>query len=168
MAAQAAALQLLLPEDGRDVVLLGHSLGGAVVCWLAATQPHRVKAIILLASAVDPALEVVHPMQRLAARWPVSGLLPCAIRNSNLELLTLRHELTSLGSMLPAIKAAVLIVHGTSDDLVPVANVGFMKRSFNGAASIETKLLEGHNHFLPWNSVVHVNDAIHRALEVLH
>jgi hypothetical protein len=56
-------------------------------------------------------------------------------------------------------------VHGTSDDLVPVANVGFMQAHFAAASCVTTVLLEGHNHFLPWNSSASVRDAVRLALE---
>ena len=165
LAAQATALQTLLPGDGRPVVLLGHSLGGAVVAWLAAQRPPQVKAVVLLASSLDPAQEVVHPMQRLAAHWPLRPMLPRAIRQSNHELLGLQDQLHLLQPMLAAVRATVVIVHGTDDDLVPVANVSYMQRHFTGARALHTKLLDGHNHFLPWNSMLHVDQALQLALE---
>ena len=165
LAAQAEAVQALLPSNGRPVVLLGHSLGGAVVAYLAAMLPRRIQSIVLLASALDPALEVVHPLQLLANRWPLRTLLPRALRNSNSELLRLRADLALLQPMLPAVTAKVVVMHGTGDDLVPVANVAFMEQHFRGAQSVHSELLEGHNHFLPWNSMVHVQRALHVALE---
>ena len=165
LADQARALHALLPPDDRPLVLLGHSLGGAVVTWLAAVQPRRVKAIVLLASSLDQGLEAIHPMQRLADSWPLRGLLPRAIRNSNTELLRLRDELTLLRPMLSGVLAKVVIAHGTRDDLVPVANTAFMQRQFTGARAVHTELLDGHNHFLPWNSSSQVRTALRLALE---
>lgn len=81
-------------------------------------------------------------------RWA----LPRAIRNANAELIALKPELQSLARLLPKITAPVLIVHGTHDDLVPVANVPFMQAGLRGARCVKTELLEGQNHFLPWNS----------------
>ena len=67
--------------------------------------------------------------------------------------------------MLPLIKAKVVIVHGTKDDLVPVANVPFMQAHLTGARCVKTVLLEGRNHFLPWNSADVVREAVRVALE---
>jgi pimeloyl-ACP methyl ester carboxylesterase len=59
----------------------------------------------------------------------------------------------------------VLIVHGTEDKLVPVANVPFMQARLTGARCVRTTLLQGRNHFLPWNAEAEVRAAIAAALE---
>mgnify|MGYP001235088561 CR=1 FL=1 len=165
LAAQAAALAALLPDDGRRTVLLGHSLGGAVAAWVAAEHPQRVSALILLAASLDPALERIHPLQHVGAWAPVRGLLPRSLRNANAELMALKAQLETLAAMLPRITARVVIVHGTHDTLVPVANVAFMQARLGAAACVNTMLLDGRNHFLPWNAEAEVRDAIRLALE---
>lgn len=163
--AQAAAVAALLPEDGRPVVLLGHSLGGPIVARVAAEHPARVTALVLLAASLDPTQEEIHPMQWVGAWTPVRALLPRVLRNANAELMALKPELEALSTWLPRIKAKVLIVHGTQDDLVPVANVPYMHQHLSGARCVRTELLEGRNHFLPWNSPEAVRDALRQALE---
>jgi pimeloyl-ACP methyl ester carboxylesterase len=165
LAEQAAAVVALLPEDGRKVVLLGHSLGGPIVARVAAEHADRVHALVLLAASLDPALEEIHPMQHVGAWAPLRGLLPRALRNANSELMALKPELVALAAQLPRIRAKVVIVHGTKDDLVPVANVPFMQTQLTGARCIKTVLLDGRNHFLPWNSEAEVREAIRVALE---
>lgn len=165
LAEQAAAVLALMPSDGRPVVLLGHSLGGPVVARAAAEHPARVTAVVLLSASLDPTLERIHMMQYLGAWSPVSRLLPRALRNANAELMALETELQALATMLPLIRAKVVIVHGTRDDLVPVANVPYMQSRLTGARCVHTTLLEGRNHFLPWNSEDAVRDAIRMALE---
>jgi pimeloyl-ACP methyl ester carboxylesterase len=169
LAEQAAAVVALLPQDGRSVVLLGHSLGGPIVAYVAAQlageQPSRVHAVIVLAGSLDPAQEVIHPMQYVGAWAPVQFLLPRTIRNANAELMALKPELIALQAMLARIKSKVILVHGTKDDLVPVANVPFMQAQMTGARCLQTMLLEGRNHFLPWNAEDVVRDAIRSALE---
>lgn len=163
LAAQAAAVAALLPEDGRRAVLLGHSLGGPIVARVAAEHPQQVAALVLLAASLDPTLEKIHPMQPIGAWGPVRRLLPRAIRNANAELMALQPELVVLQGLLDRITAPVLIVHGTADDLVPVANVPFMQQHLRAARCRETVLLEGRNHFLPWNAEADVRAAIVRA-----
>lgn len=165
LAEQAAAVAALLPSDGRRVVLLGHSLGGPVVARVAAEHPQRIHAIVLLAASLDPVLESIHPLQRVGA-WPwVQAVLPRPIRNANVELLALREELEALAPMLAQVRARVMIVHGDADNLVPVANVPYMQARLVGAACVQTTLLPGADHFLPWNAQATVRDALRRALE---
>jgi pimeloyl-ACP methyl ester carboxylesterase len=162
---QAAAILALLPTDGRQVVLLGHSLGGPIVAQLAADHPDRVDALVLLAASLDPAQEAVHPMQRVGDWSPVRAMLPRVIRNANAELMALEPELVALALRLPEIRARVVIMHGTADDLVPVANVAFMQSRLTGVRCVKTVVLEGRNHFLPWNSPEQVREAVRLALE---
>ena len=122
-------------------------------------------ALVLLSASLDPAQEDIHPMQHVGAWGPVRWLLPRVIRNANSELMALKPELEALAPLLPRIHTRVLIVHGTQDDLVPVANVPFMQARLRGARCVQTVLLEGRNHFLPWNSEADVRKAIAMALE---
>lgn len=165
LADQAAAVEALFPTDGRPVLLLGHSLGGPIVARVAADHPDRVAAVVLLAASLDPAQEAIHPMQRVGDWAPVRAMLPRAIRNANAELMALEAELVELGPLLARVRAPVLIVHGTKDDLVPVANVSYMQAQLSSARCLKTVLLEGRNHFLPWNAVDVVRESIAQALE---
>jgi pimeloyl-ACP methyl ester carboxylesterase len=169
LAAQAAAVIALLPSDGRPVVLLGHSLGGPIVAYaaaqLAAAPSTQLRGVVLLAGSLDPAQEDVHPMQHVGTWAPVRFFLPRTIRNANAELMALKPELVALQSLLGRINTKVVIVHGSLDDLVPVANVPFMQAHITGARCVQTTVLEGRNHFLPWNSEDRVRQAIAAALE---
>lgn len=160
LADQAAAVARLLPADGRGAVLVGHSLGGAVAARVAAEHPGQVLALVLLAASLDPALEKIHPLQPLGAWPPLRALLPRAIRNANAELLALQPELVELAALLPRITAPVRIVHGSADALVPVANVDYLRRRLGNARCVDTVLLPGADHFLPWNAADQVRAAI--------
>ena len=104
--------------------------------------------------------EKIHPLQPVGTWWPVRKMLPRALRNANAELMALRPELVALAAMLKQVTAPVIIVHGTADTLVPVANVPFMESHLVAARCRKTVLLEGTNHFLPWNSEAAVRDAM--------
>lgn len=163
--AQAAAVAALMPQDGRKAILIGHSLGGPIAARVAADHPARVHGLVLLAAALDPAQESIHPLQHLGAWPPVRALLPRAIRNANAELMALAGELRELGADLPRVVAPTVIVHGTRDPLVPYANVIYLHRKLTRARRLHTVTLDGRDHFLPWNSGSEVWDAIAAAAE---
>jgi dienelactone hydrolase len=162
---QAAAVLALMPTDGRQVILVGHSLGGPVIAQVAAEYPGRVKALVLLAASLDPNLEEIHPLQFLGKYWPIRALLPAKLRNANDELMDLKAQLLALEPLLKNITAPVAIVHGTKDNLVPFENVVFMQTKLSQVQCHKTIVLEKQNHFLPWNSETVVRDAIAWAIE---
>jgi len=164
VAVQAAAVAALLPRDGTTAVLVGHSLGGAVVARVAAEHPQQVRALVLLASALDPAQEKINPLQYLGQMWPFSAMLPRAMRNANDELMVYKGELEDLQPLLSQITAPTIIVNGTKDDLVPFANVAYMQAQLRGAPCVKTVVLPGLNHFLPWNSEAVVRRAVQWAV----
>ena len=161
---QAAAVAAMFPPAPQQVILVGHSLGGAVVAYAAARYPERVRAVVFLASSLDPAQEVIHPMQYVGRAWPISPMLPRALRNANEELMAFKQQLLLLQPMLPTITAPAIIVHGTKDDLVPFANVAYLQSHLTGAACVKTVVLEGQNHFLPWNSEATVRESVRWAI----
>jgi pimeloyl-ACP methyl ester carboxylesterase len=161
LAEQAKAIGLLLDtRTCRKPILVGHSLGGPIVAWLAATQPGRVAGLVIVAGSLDPSQEQIHPLQRLGASWFIRNLLPRSIRNANSELMALKAELVKLQALLKEISVPVIIVHGLEDDLVPYENVFFMQSNLTGAKLVIEKRLEGANHFLPWNARDQVTAAI--------
>jgi len=161
---QAAAVVSMFPQGQEKVVLVGHSLGGAVVAKVAADHPQRVSGLVLLASSLDPALENIHPLQPIGQIWPVEAMLPRVLRNANDELMDFKQQLLELQPQLDRIQAPTVIVHGTRDDLVPFANVAYMQAHLTHAKCVKTTVLKGTNHFLPWNSEPAVRDAISWAI----
>lgn len=161
---QAAALTPLLQQrSGKWPILVGHSLGGSIIARAAAGEPGRIDALLILAGSLDPGLERVHPMQPVGEWWGVRDILPRHLRNANRELLPLKGELDVLQPRLEALTLPVTIIHGTSDTLVPVENVAFMRNQLAGARPLTVELLPGQGHFLPWEH----RDTVERALAVL-
>ena len=50
-----AALERMDRAGAGQAVVVGHSLGGAIAAWLAATRPERVRALVLVAPAANSA-----------------------------------------------------------------------------------------------------------------
>jgi pimeloyl-ACP methyl ester carboxylesterase len=160
---QAAAISALLKSvAGVKSILVGHSLGGPIVAQIAVDYPERVGAIVIAAGSLDPAQEHIHWLQYVGDSWPVSFLLSRSMRNANLELMSLKPELEALAPRLKTIRAPIVVVHGTIDDLVPFANVDFMRRHFPSAPPPNFLVIKGMNHFLPWRAM----DTMKRAIAI--
>ena len=160
---QAEAIHQIIPSDKKNIILVGHSLGGPIVAQYAAQYPAQVQSVVILAGSLDPALEKIHPMQYVGDWKIIRPLLPQTIRNANEELMALKPQLEMLTPMLSQIRAKVVIVHGDQDDLVPVENVQFLESHLIFAKCIETIVITKHNHFLPWNAQATVRQAMQMA-----
>lgn len=168
LAEQARAIAALVRANGgKPAVLVGHSLGGPIIAQAAVDSPDRVAALVVLAGSLDPAQESVPFIQYVGDTWPVSALLPRWLRNTNREILALEPQLEALAPRLSAIQIPVTIVHGTKDTLVPFENVAFMKARMTGTKAMEVTVLDGQNHFLPWNSKPQVDAAIAKAFAMM-
>jgi pimeloyl-ACP methyl ester carboxylesterase len=166
LAAQADAVaQLASALKLEPAILVGHSLGGPVVARFAIDHPRRTAALVILAGSLDPAQEDVPWIQNVGDAWPIVAMLPRAIRNANREIIALEAELRQMEPLLATISMPVFVLHGTADDLVPYANVAFMRSHFTGAAKLSVLQLHDQNHFLPWKEKRRVNETIRAAAE---
>ncbi|MDX2016220.1 MAG: alpha/beta fold hydrolase, partial [Planctomycetota bacterium] len=81
--AQARALvPLLVEREGHWPILVGHSLGGPIVAKLAAMEPGKVRAVVLVAASMDPVHENPGPWQRLVTVGLIRTRLPAALNHS--------------------------------------------------------------------------------------
>ncbi len=160
---QALALEPLLVErDGAWPILIGHSLGGPIIARAAAEFPDRVGGLVILSGSLDPSLEKIAWYQRVANFALIPYMIPRALRNSNKELYPLKRELKLLQPLLAKIRCPVLIVHARDDSLVPFDNVAYMKANFAEGVIHEIVVLEGKDHFIPWNAEPEIRKAILR------
>jgi alpha-beta hydrolase superfamily lysophospholipase len=70
-------------KTDKALYLVGHSLGGSIVPILAADNADKVTAIVILAGALDPALEPKEPWVQLFTKKPWRHLVPGAFRQAN-------------------------------------------------------------------------------------
>ena len=142
-------------KNGKELFLVGHSLGGSIVPILAADNADKVTAIIVLAGALDPAVEPKEPWVEPFTKKPWRYLVPGAFRPANDEEWYFKSEVLKLKGKLAQIKCRVYIIHAANDGIVDVRNVDYMKRTFTSAQVSDTILPSG-GHFIPWNHSVYI------------
>ncbi len=158
---QAKAIEpLLVKHQGRWPILVGHSLGGPIAARVAADYPDRVSGIVIVAGSLDPALEKWKWFNSAGEMLIVQAFLSRGLVHSNQEIRQAKAQTTELAHVLDQIRCPVIIIHGTKDELVPVANVDYMVRMLTNAASIEVEIIENMNHFIPWSAPERIRDAV--------
>jgi pimeloyl-ACP methyl ester carboxylesterase len=137
-------------NNGKPLYLVGHSLGGSIVPILAADNPNKVTAIIILAGALDPALEPKEPWVQPFTMNPLRYLMPGAFRQANDEEWYFKTDVLKLKDKLSRIRCPVYIMAAANDMIVDPGNVAYMKRTFINAQVSDTTFPTG-NHLILWN-----------------
>jgi pimeloyl-ACP methyl ester carboxylesterase len=137
-------------QNGKATYIIGHSLGGPLAVKLVADNPGMVTGMVLLAASVDPAEEAPEKWRGVLRLTPFKYLLPGAFKPSNEEIWYLKKDLKPLASQFSAVTCAVWIMHGDKDKFVPVGNAAYAEKMLVNAKSVNTKILKGAPHFIPW------------------
>ena len=168
LAGQAQVLaRFLIRKKGRLPILVGHSLGGAIICRAAADYPDRVAGLVVVSGSLDPALERISWYQK-AARLPViRSVLPRELTNSVEELLPLKKELEELRPLLARIRCPVVIIHGDEDGLVPVENAAYLRDALLDSPRVEVVIHRGMGHLLIWRNKDVVRKDLARAVALI-
>lgn len=164
---QANAVGALVATlDNHKTILVGHSYGAPVALWTALKFTNEIAGIVLIGGSVDPAQEKIYVIQRIGD-WPVlSWIVPRTLRQCNRELLTLRSDLIKLQPQLSELAVPVVMLHGTRDRQVPLANVDYLRTQLTAAGKsnlFDAIVRSNYNHFIPWQHP----DAVENAIQLL-
>ena len=162
--------QLLSPllqklSNGKEMFLVGHSLGGPMIILLAADNPGYFAGLVLISGSVDPDVEKPEKWRPLLFNTPLNLLVPGAFRPSNVELWYLKTDLKKLKEAYTNIYCPVYFIHGDKDTWVPPGNVSYAKQLLVNATSIEEHMLPGGNHFIPWTKYREIKQVLLRLSE---
>lgn len=158
---QADLIAKMIEKEGKGkkAFVIGHSYGGPVMAKLAMDHPDKVSKMMMLAASVDPELEMLKWFNYAADTWLASALLPSLWKVSNKEILPLKSELELMEPLWSQITSPIIVVQGTEDTLVPEGNAYFIKEKAVNA-DVRLVILQGENHFLPWNQVALIKQEI--------
>lgn len=132
---------------GRNVIAIGHSYGGPIIARLAIDYPQDLKALLLLAPALDPDNEKFKAIARLSWWKLTKWYFPKLLRVSSDEKMAHVKELIKLRPLLAQINIPSVHVHGKKDWIVPYINLNYSRQHFNDSILI-TVSHENADHFL--------------------
>lgn len=157
---QAALLAELIPP-GPPAVLVGHSLGGPLIVWMAIDHPDKVCGAVMLAGSMAPELEAPRWYNQLADNWLAHQLLPSAMARSNHEMMVLQAELQRLDAALPRLRRPVIAMQGDRDPLVDPRTADYLEQRAP-KEWMQVERLPGKDHFFLWTEPASVVRQIER------
>lgn len=158
-----AAFDAIQTHPNTKWIAIGHSYGGPVAMNLAIDHPNEIIGVVQIGGAMDPSLEKIHVLQKIARWSTVSWIIPKSFRHSNVELINLKADLLELQNKLGRLQRPVVMLHGTDDSLVPVSNCEYMSNQLASRQLSDLLILDvrdGWNHFIPWQNPAAVHEAI--------
>lgn len=137
-------------NNGKPVILAGHSLGGPIVVAMAAKDSSIAQTLLLLAASVSPDHEPAEKWRKPLS-WPVlRWLAPGAMRPSNDEMVDFKTYVKKMPELLQQVTCTTYLVHGTKDMFVPYENVPYAEKYLINDKATNIITLENENHFIPW------------------
>lgn len=171
IAAASLLLRRAADASGKEPVLMGHSMGGAIALRLALDEPGQIRSLALsspflidavsrpgiqlgaarLIARLAPKLQVANPDESRISRDPVEveryRTDPLNHRGGVPAVtgVTLHSEGEALLARAPALAVDTLVVHGTDDGY---ANVGGSRRLATASQRVELREIAGGYHEL--------------------
>jgi len=129
-----------------NIVLVGWSYGVPIAAKMAYLFP-EVKHSVLVAGAISPEHEKFFGIAKMATWKLTKWMVPKPLKIANDEKLAHIEELTKMLDNWQQITSPITYYHGTKDDIVPYANMGFIKSKVSDSI-LKTVVLEDMNHFI--------------------
>ncbi len=134
----------------RKIVLVGHSLGGSIICKMAMDYINLFSGLVVVAGALDPKFEELKWYNKLIDINFIKWFIPKNFITSNEEMKALKKELEDMlqsWNKLNSIK--ITLIQGMRDNLVSPENVSFLK---NKLTTKNLRVVEDkkEGHFIYW------------------
>lgn len=152
----ASVVDALHTAGFTRIAFAGHSMGGAVGLLLAARDP-RVRALVSLAGMFHVALFFQRHFGRLKFGEPMLGKPACPW---NSALAADAEQTGSLDAAARIVRVPWLLIHGTADEMVPLADANDAHESFL-AGCAQLPVNEGARILKNWK-LVELAGADHR------
>lgn len=145
---QAAFIEQILDRYYYEsCVLVAHSYGAAIAAYYASENPNEDLRLIMLSPAIDPELEKVFPISKVADNPIVKRVMPDRSYVASLENIARKEELMKIQSIWKQLDIPIYHVHGVQDMVIPFENIYFSMNNIN-TDMLQVKLLADVGHSL--------------------
>ncbi|MDQ2180793.1 alpha/beta fold hydrolase [Marinifilum sp. D714] len=135
-------------QKHENIIVLGHSFGGAVLEQVLIDYPDKIKHAIYVAPCLSPKYQEAKWYNVLAAGGIPQRILPHELKNSNKEMMDLSECLIKNEPHISAIDVPTTYIQGKKDVLVPSQTLDYYQ---NYHRNINSILLDDLDHFVPWS-----------------
>lgn len=143
---QACALSpLLRAAPGQKLLLVGQSYGAPIAALMAAAQPRRVTALVLLSSYLGQSGPTARWLVRTGSRF--LSMIPRDLRNAVIEVSGQPAQLAQMHRALGRIGAPVHVIHGDQDDFAPLRAARDLADNAPTRRPVRFLSVPGANHF---------------------
>jgi pimeloyl-ACP methyl ester carboxylesterase len=147
LSVQAEALSPLLDcAPGQRVLLVGQSYGAAIATLMAAAQPDKVGALVLLSGLYGDIGPTGVRLVELGRR--IHGVIPRDLKNAITEVLAQGPQQSTVREALRRLTMPIHIVHGDEDDFAPIDAARDLAEDLAGMANVSLTVVPHANHFL--------------------
>ncbi len=135
----------------KQIVLVGHSLGGPLICRMVMNDSTIAQSLLIVAGSVSPELEPQEKWRKFLNRRPIRWLMPRSFVVSNQEIMPAKEELDKMTPLWSGITQDVKIIQGMKDNLVPAGNEDYAEKMLVNAKSVEVFRYPEEDHFIPFS-----------------
>ena len=119
-------LNRLISYGYKNIIVIGHSMGGVLASYLAANYPKYVKKLVLLAPALDylaygkgNLFENIKTSFKIVKDYSMAEVVGRTIKTSPVMLTQFMKLVNNYQDILSKVKCPLLIMHGNNDAIVP-------------------------------------------------
>jgi pimeloyl-ACP methyl ester carboxylesterase len=147
LALQAQALAPLLDAaPDQRVLLVGQSYGAAIATLMAAAEPQKVAALVLLSGLFGDMGPTASQLVDLGRR--IHGVIPRDLRNAITEVLAQKPQLVTVRDALSGLSMPIHVIHGDQDDFAPIATAQALVEDLAHKPNLVFTPVPGANHFM--------------------
>lgn len=147
IAVQARALAPLLEaKPGQKVLLVGQSYGAAIASLMAAGNPRKVAALVLLSGYFGESGPTARWLLDMGSK--LLKVIPRDLRHAVIEVTNQRGQLDGVRAALTRLKAPVHVIHGDKDDFAPIEIAERLVAETRTRRPMRFERVPGANHFL--------------------